>query len=70
MDILFALLMLIYCYMGDKANYYLKYHLLGRRAEIYTDTNDYILSRIIWATLLGWVTIPLAFLHKIFLNRG
>lgn len=70
MDVLLAILMLIYCYAGDKANYYLKYHLLGMRAEIYTDTNDYILSRIIWATLLGWATIPLAMLHKVFLNRG
>lgn len=70
MDILFSILMLIYCYAGDKANYYLKYHLLGQRAEIYGDTGNYIIGRIIWATLLGWATIPLAMLHKIFLNRG
>ena len=70
MDILFAIFMVIYCYAGDKANYYLKYHLLGTRAEIYGDTGNYILGRIIWATLLGWATIPLALLHKVFLNRG
>ena len=70
MEIIFLIFMAIYWYAGDKANYYLKYHLLNRRAEIYSDTGNYILGRIIWATLLGWATIPLAMLHKIFLNRG
>lgn len=70
MDIFFLIFMAIYWYAGDKANYYLKYHLLGIRAEIYSDTNNYILSRIIWATLLGWGTIPLALLHKVFFNKA
>ena len=70
MDILFLVFVFIYFYVADKANYYLKYHLLGRRAEIYGDTGNYILGRMIWAALLGWATIPVAFLHRIFLNRG
>lgn len=70
MSILDLIFILIYIFIGDKANYYLKYHLLGRRAEIYSDTGNYIVSRAIWATLLGWATIPIALLHKIFLNRG
>ncbi|MBR6961234.1 hypothetical protein IKH79_00510 [Candidatus Saccharibacteria bacterium] len=62
--------MLIYCYAGDKANDYLKYHILGRRAEIYSDTGNYLLSRAIWGALLGWATIPLALLHNIFFNKS
>lgn len=64
------LIILLYFYLGDKANYYLKYHVLNRRAEIYTDTGGYIVSRCIWAAVLGWATIPVALLHKIFLNKG
>lgn len=53
----------LYLYAGDQANYYLKYHLLNTRAEVYSDTGDYIMSRIIWAFILGWATIPIALLH-------
>lgn len=60
----------IYVFLGDKANYYLKYHILNTRAEIYGDTSDYILSRILWASVLGWATIPLAILHKLIFNKG
>ena len=70
MDVIGLIFLLLYVYLGDKANYYLKYHLLGRRAEIYNDTGNYLLSRAIWGTLLGWVTIPVTFLHKVFFNRG
>lgn len=60
----------IYVFLGDKANYYLKYHILNTRAEIYGDTGDYILSRILWASVLGWATIPLDILHKLIFNKG
>ena len=67
-DFLFVFLFFAYAYAGDKANYYLKYHLLGVRAEIYGDTWDYIVSRGFWGLLLGWATIPLAILHNLFLG--
>lgn len=70
MDVIGLIFLLLYIYLGDKANYYLKYHLLGRRAEIYSDTGNYLLSRAIWGALFGWATIPIALLHKIFLNRS
>lgn len=65
-DFFFLILLLIYAFAGDKANYYLKYHLLGQRAEIYGDTWNYILSRGFWGVLLGWATIPVAILHNLF----
>ena len=49
MEIFGIILTLVYIYAGDKANYYLKYHLLGVRAEVYGDTGNYITSRFIWA---------------------
>lgn len=66
MDFLFIILLAVYAYAGDKANYYLKYHLLGVRAEMYGDTWDYVLSRGFWGVILGWATIPVAILHNLF----
>lgn len=67
---LFGLVLLgVYVYAGDKANYYLKYHLLNQTAEFYSNTGDYIVGRIIWATILGWATIPMALLHYNFLSK-
>lgn len=70
MEILGLILILVYAYAGDQANYYLKYHVMGVQAEIYGDTGDYILSRFIWAVILGWATIPLALLHNVFLRKN
>ena len=58
----------VYLYFGDKAIYYIKYHILNTRAEIYSNTGDYIIARIIWAMLLGWIAIPLALIHSKFLG--
>ena len=63
------ILIIIYVFCGDKANYYLKYHLLNIRAEVHSDMNDYILGRIIWGGLLGWISIPLAIIHNIFSSK-
>ena len=63
MEALETIFILIYVYVGDKANYYLKQHLLNVEAEYYTNTGNYLLSRFIWAAILGWATIPLALLH-------
>lgn len=65
-----VILLLVYLFAGDQANQYLKYHILNVRAEVYSDTNDFILSRLIWAGVLGWATVPIAILHKIFFNSG
>ena len=70
MEILGVLVIVLYCYLGDTANYYLKYHVLNARSEFYADTGEYIISRLTWAVLLGWITIPIALLHNIFLNKG
>ncbi len=59
----------LYLYAADKANRYCKYHLLNQRAEIYSDTGDYIMNRIIWAFILGWATIPIALLHSHFSSK-
>ena len=63
MEVIFLVMLLIYWYLGDKANYYCKYHFLGVRAEIYGNASEYITQRIMWATILGWATIPIALLH-------
>ena len=61
------LLLLIgaYLYFGDKAIYYLKYHVLGVRGEVYSDTINYIGQRAVFAAMFGWAAIPLAILHNV-----
>ena len=68
MEFLSIILILVYVYAGDKANYYLKYHIMGVRAEVYSNTGDYTLNRFIWAVILGWATIPIAILHYVFIQ--
>jgi len=63
------IIFVIYLYAGDKAIYYIKYHILNTRAEIYSNTGDYIIGRIIWAMLLGWAAIPIALLHNYVVNK-
>ena len=68
-DIITIAAFFIYAYAGDSANYYLKYHLLNQRAEIYSNTGDYILTRFMKGILVGWITIPIALLHYMFFNK-
>ena len=67
--LMFAVLV-IYTYAGDTANYYLKYHLLNQRAEVYSDTGNYIVQRIIYAVILGWLTIPVALIYYYVKSNG
>lgn len=69
MEFLSIIAILAYAYGGDKANYYLKYHVLGVQAEFYGDTGNYILSRFIWAVILGWATIPVALVHNYIIRK-
>ena len=57
------ILLAAYCFIGYQANMYLKYHLLGQTGVIYSSTTGYMTSQVIWAVLLGWLTIPLMLLH-------
>lgn len=60
LDFLGALLFFAYIYFGNMANNWFKYNVMGVRAEIYSDTGQHYLNKIIWATILGWISIPLA----------
>lgn len=74
LDTIGSILMLglfaVYAYAGDSANYYLKYHLLNQRAEVYSDTGNYIVQRIIYAVILGWLTIPVALIYYYVKSNG
>lgn len=66
-----ALLIVLYVFLGYNANQYLRRTLLGQVGVIYFNTGYYILKEIIWATLLGIFTIPLAvviFTFKTFIS--
>ena len=63
MDMLYFFL---YIFLGYNANQYLRRHLLGQVGVIYVDTGSYIMKEIIYATLLGFITIPLAIIVFLF----
>ena len=56
----------LYIFLGYNANQYLRRHLLGQVGVIYFDTCSYIMKEIIYATLLGFITIPLAIIVFLF----
>ena len=56
--------LVVYIYLGYKANNYCRYHLLNQEAILYGDTGNFIVSQVIWAVLLGWATIPIMLFMK------
>ena len=56
----------LYVFLGYNANQYLRRHLLEQVGVIYFDTGSYIMKEIIYATLLGFITIPLAIIVFLF----
>lgn len=60
------ILMLLYMYLGYKANMYLRWTLLGQQFIIYGDVGNFYLSQYMWGFLIGWITIPLAIIVWIF----
>jgi len=59
------ILLVVYVGSGYKANLWVKYHLMNVRAEYTTDVGNFYLSRIIWALLLGWISIPVMLIGKL-----
>lgn len=60
----------VYVYAGNKANNYLKYYLLNQRVEVYSDTGQHIVNKLVYAFFLGCFTIPVALIHYYFFNRS
>ncbi|WP_294147397.1 hypothetical protein [uncultured Selenomonas sp.] len=58
-------LLIVYVFCGNMANNWFKYHIMGVRAEIYSDTGQHYFNKIFWAILLGWATIPLAIILSV-----
>ena len=41
----------------------------GVSAEYYTDTIAFYGQRLVFAAMLGWAAIPIAFIHKTFIAK-
>ena len=63
-----AVLMVLYVFLGYNANQYLRRTLLGQVGVIYFSTSYYIIKEIVFASLLGIITIPLAIIVFVFRN--
>ena len=57
-------LLIGYLFFADHAIYYVKANIMGVRAEIYSNTGDYIVQRVIWAVIIGWAAIIIMLIHK------
>lgn len=70
MIILVILLILLYAYLGDKANQFCKRNILHVETVLVFDVMSWVMNRAIWGVLLGWLTIPIAVIMWIFGVRG
>lgn len=61
-----AILLIVYIFCGDMANRFLKYHVFNVRAEYTSDMKNYIIQRACLGAVLGWISIPIAIVLKIF----
>lgn len=63
-------LLVLYLYLADKANQFCKRHILHIETAYVFDIKSWLTTRVLWAILIGWITIPLAFIMWIFGVRG
>ncbi len=54
-----------YLFFGAMANSFLKHHVLKMQTAYVFNLQNFIMEKIIWACLLGWITIPLAALLRL-----
>lgn len=64
--ILLIVVLLVYVYLGDKANEFCKRHICHVETVLVFDVSTWIQNRAIWGFLLGWLTIPIALIMWIF----
>ena len=68
-EILMMLLIAVYLGFGYWAIQYIKVNIMGVTAEYYTDTIAFYGQRLVFAAMLGWAAIPIAFIHKTFIAK-
>ena len=66
MLIIILILLLVYSFLGDKANQYCKRHILHLETVYVFDVSTWLTNRAIWGVLIGWLTIPVAVIMWIF----
>lgn len=67
-DFFSGLLFFVYAGFGYHANEWIRYNLLGVQAEYTSSLLDSMFSKLLWAMLLGWISIPI-WLIASFLKR-
>lgn len=56
----------VYVFFGAMANSFLKHNLLHIQTAYVFSMSNFITEKIILACLLGWITIPVAMIMRIF----
>ena len=59
-----SILIFIYVAAGYHANQWIRYNLMGVQAEYTSSLMDMYFNRILWAALLGWISIPIMIVAK------
>ena len=60
------MLLVLYIYLGDKANQFCKKHILHLETVYVYDIGGWLTNRAIWGLLIGWITIPISIIMWIF----
>lgn len=68
--VIFILLVILYIYLGDKANQFCKKHILHLETAYVYDIGAWISNRAIWGLLIGWITIPISIIMWLLGVRG
>ncbi len=57
------LLILAYIACGGIANAYLRHNLFGIQTVYVFNMKNFLLDKIAWAFIFGWLSIPVALIH-------
>lgn len=65
-----TVLIILYFILGYNSINYCKYHILHIRYELVYGIGNHFITTLILGAMIGFITIPIMILHKIFFNRN
>ncbi len=63
------ILILAYIACGGIANSYVQYNLFGIQTVYVFNMKNFLLDKIAWAFILGWISIPVAIIHWLYIRN-
>jgi len=63
------LFILFYIFCGSVANSYVKHNIFGIRTVYIFNMKNFLLEKLVYAFMLGWISIPIAIIHSLFIKQ-